>query len=202
MTYVRTIMSDQAARSRTWKRAWIVAGTGLVAWDVTQAATAANATDRTDAIVGAAASALIPISIALGPPRVIEGDEDLSAPASGSGDLCSDLAHAEALLVQASEDQMSRKSTRAHAINIGFNAVIGLTLAAFGHWKGALANGLGGIVIGETLILTQPSGATGGLQKYRSGNLGGDASSGASARWLAAPLITPVMAGVRLCFEF
>jgi hypothetical protein len=88
------------------------------------------------------------------------------------GDVCSLLADAETRLVRDAEDQRQQQRWWFHAGNLAFNAGVTLLLGlGFHHWTSGLINGGAGAVVGEALILTQPTRTIDDLRAYRAGAL-------------------------------
>lgn len=178
LAFVREVMDDQARRARTWSLAWAVTGLGLVAGNYTRAALADTRDDRIDPIVGGTTSLFIPAALLVQPlevmahQRTLEADLAALSPAESATGLCATLARAEGLLARSAENEAFSAGIATHLFVIGGNGAIALFLGlGFDHWKGALINGGGGLLISEFQIFTQPTGAVTELARYRRGEL-------------------------------
>jgi hypothetical protein len=189
--FLRDTLHDQARRARTWSVAWAITGSTLAEASFTLAAFTKEPEQRVDSIVGGASSLLIPALLLLRPLAVLDDERTVDE----GGDGCLGLRHVEEVFVRDAANEAAGVSWRAHALALGFNVARSLVLGlALHHWKGALTNGVGGIVVSETQILTQPTGAVTALRRYREGALG--APSAAAASWFVAPAIAPGRAGI------
>jgi hypothetical protein len=197
LAFVREVMDDQARRARTWSLAWAVTGLGLAAGGYTQAALADTRDDRIDPVVGATASLFIPAAIVVLPlevmahQRALEADLANLSPAEGARGLCDALGRTERLLAQSAADEAFHAGVVTQLLVIGGNTAIALFLGlGFDHWRGALINGGGGLLISEIQIFTQPTGAVVELARYRRGDLAPTSASGVSTirilPWFAA----------------
>jgi hypothetical protein len=170
---VRETMADQAQRARTWNWTWGATGLAISASSFTIAALRDTPDDRVDPITAGVASLVIPATILLRPFAVIRNQAALdSLVARGDPDRCVTLARAEELFAESAEDEAFRSGVIPHALVIGANTGLALFLGlGFGHWRGALLAGGGGLLLGEIRILTQPTGAVGALKRYRDGEI-------------------------------
>lgn len=202
LAFVREVMTDQGRRARTWSLAWAVTGIGLVAGNFTLAALADTPDERIDPIVGGLASLFIPAAILVEPLEVMANQRTLEAelatlsPTEGATGVCTALARAEHLLARSAHDEAFKAGIATHVFVIAGNGAIALFLGlGFDHWKGALLNGGGGLLISEFQILTQPTGAVSELARYRRGEVpAAPAPQRPSVR--LAPWIAPGGAGL------
>lgn len=195
LAFVRGVMDDQGRRARTWSLAWAATGFGLAAGNFTLAALADSRDDRIDPIVGGAASLFIPAAILVEPLQVmahqrsLETDIAALSPTEGATGICAVLARAEGLLARSAADEAFKAGIATHIFVIAGNGAIALFLGlGFDHWKGALLNGGGGLLISEFQIFTQPTGAVSELARYRRGEVPTTASPSPTVRltpWLA-----------------
>jgi hypothetical protein len=153
--------------------------------------------------VGAGASAVGILSIALVPPAVI-GDqywlERRLRNATPGTDACALLADAERLLMRSAKSAAFGKSPLIHAGNFAFNLGVSFLLGfGFGHWEQAALQGLVGIAVGEVMIISQPAELVRDLRRYRAANLGLP-PNWHPVSWSIAPMIgqhhTGLMAGI------
>jgi len=178
LAFVREVMADQARRARTWSLAWAVTGLGLSAGNFTRAALADTRDDRIDPFVGGVTSLFIPGGILVQPldvmsdERTLEADLAVSLSGPGSPAICVALARAELLFARSAANEAFKAGIATHLFVIGGNGAIALFLGlGFEHWKGALLNGGGGLLISEFQIFTQPTGAVAELARYRRGEV-------------------------------
>ena len=200
LSYVRTVMADQARRSKRWSVAWTIAGLGLAAGNFTQVALADTADERIDPLVGGAASLFIPAALlvkpleVMGAQRALEADVEKLGPAAKSEDLCATLARAERHFEESAADEAFSAGIFTHLFVIAGNGAIALFLGlGYDHWKGALLNGGGGLLISEFQIFTQPTGAVEGLARYRRADLG---ASSPAATMTMLPWISQGAVGI------
>jgi len=77
------------------------------------------------------------------------------------------LADAERKLAADAADERWQQGWWTHAGNIAFNTGVLLFLGlGYHHWTSGLINGLSGAAVGETIILTQPTGAIDDASAY------------------------------------
>ena len=208
LAFVREVMLDQGNRARTWSWAWAVTGLALAAGNFTQAALVDTRDERIDPVVGGAASLFIPALILVEPlevmahQRTLEADLAKLSPSEGASGVCAALARAERLLAESAADEAFKSGIAAHLFVIGGNGAIALFLGlGFDHWKGALINGGGGLLISEFQIYTQPTGAVTELARYRRGDVTPDSAVQPPSVRLA-PWIAPGGAGLAAAGTF
>jgi hypothetical protein len=193
-----------ARRARIWAWGW---GGGIGAAGVANLAVVpfVQPQDRVDWYVGAASAAVGVIPIWLHPLAVVrdarelhERNAHLPAPAGPSGDgggICARLADAEIRLVRDAEDQAAQQRWWVHAGNLVFNTGVLLFLGlGYQHWLSGIINGAAGLVVGEALILTQPTQTIDDLATYRQAGLFGPPGATAAAG------AVPFGLGYRLAF--
>ena len=204
LAFVATVMDDQARRARTWSFAWAITGFGLAASNYTQAAFFEDTfDDRLDPLVGATTSLVIPAAILVDPLavmkhwRTLESDLTALSPAEGLTGLCETLARAERSLALSAEDEAFKAGIFTQIFVIAGNGAVALFLGlGFDHWRGALVNGGGGLLISEFQIYTQPTGAVTQLARYRRADL--EPAGGTTTAWSIhfAPWMTAKGAGL------
>jgi len=191
-----------ARRARLWAWGW---GGGIGAAGVANLAVVpfVRPQDRIDWYVGAASSAVGVIPLWLFPLAVVRDARELhernahlpspAEPSDDGGGICARLADAETRLVRDAEDQAAQQRWWVHAGNVAFNTGVLLFLGlGYQHWLSGIINGAAGVLVGEALILTQPTQTIDDLATYRQGGLFGP--PGAT---VAAP---PLGLGYRLAF--
>ena len=143
--------------------------------------------ERVDWYTSAASAAVGVIPLAVAPLAVIRDARELHARRAGgsaAADVCALLADAEARLVRDADDQRQQQAWWFHAGNVAFNAGVTLFLGlGFHHWESVIINGAAGVVVGEALILTQPTRTIDDLRAYRAGDLAADGGGGPSVAW-------------------
>jgi hypothetical protein len=162
---IRTVLDDDARRTRVWYWAWMGIGSTLF---VGQTALAAVATGnlQKDFAVGAFASAFVPGILLLHPPRVLSDatllrDRMALTTVNGRvGDPCVVLLRAQELLGRSADDEAIETSWLNHVFVIGGDILLGLVLGlGFHDWAGAAKQAIGGSLVGEIQIFTYPGGA-------------------------------------------
>jgi hypothetical protein len=183
-----------ARRSRAWALGW---GLGLGSLTVGQLAIlpAVPKSDRPDFYLGAVASGVGALMRAVFLPRVIGHHRRLRrAPPRVD---CATLAEQEAELHQDARWENNGQGLLMHALNLGFNAGIGLTLGlAFDRPVAGNRLAAIGAVSGELMILSQPRTMIEAAEDYRR------LEAVPSARWLSAPLVLAGGGGVSVGARF
>jgi hypothetical protein len=104
--------------------------------------------------------------------RTLEADLAVSSSGAGAPAICAALARAELLFAASAANEAFKAGIATQLFVIGGNGAIALFLGlGFEHWKGALLNGGGGLLISEFQIFTQPTGAVTELGRYRRGEV-------------------------------
>lgn len=162
---IRTVLDDDARRTRVWYWAWMGIGSALF---VGQGALTAVTTGdmQQDFAVGTFASAFVPGLLLLHPPRVLSDArllEDrlaLTTVDGRVGDPCVALLRAGEIFDRVADDEALQTSWLNHAFVIGGNIALGLFLGlGFHNWSGGVKQFVGGTLVGEVQILTYPGGA-------------------------------------------
>jgi hypothetical protein len=165
-------LSATARTARLWTWGW---GIGI------GGATVANLAplpfvpkeDRVDWYTAAATTVvgIVPLLIApldvIGDAQTLRARIDAAAAEPGT-DVCKLLAEAETLLVRDAQNQRDGQRWWLHVGSFALNAGVGLFLGlGFHHWGAGAFNFATGAVIGELIILSQPTGTIGDLEHYR-----------------------------------
>jgi hypothetical protein len=204
LRFVRDRMRQAAHKMRIW--AWTFAGiySTLTVGNLALLA-GADRHGQIDDGVGAAASFVGVLTIAILPPEIIADDywlERRLRRAPPGTDPCALLTDAERLFVRDAKSVAFGKSAMIHAGNFVFNIGIGLLLGlGFGHWQQAMIQGLIGIAVGEAMIISQPAEIVTDLRRYRAANLGLPPAWRPVA-WGVAPLLGDHRAGLMLGLSF
>ena len=169
-------LSRTAQRARLWTWSW---GIGIIG------ATGANLVplafvpkdQRIDWYVGAGTTIVGIVPLLIAPLDVVKDARELHArlPPAGNPDrdLCNLLVDAETRLVRDAQNQLDGQRWWLHVGNVVLNSGVGLFLGlGYHHWGAGALNAVLGSAIGETIILTQPTGTIDDLRRYREGALG------------------------------
>ncbi|HXI58666.1 MAG TPA: hypothetical protein VNO55_21515 [Polyangia bacterium] len=184
LAWIDAHLSKTARRARLWTWGW---GAGLVAATVANAVPLAfvSADQRIDWYVGAGTTVIgiVPLLIApldvIADARVLHQRVAARVPRDdGRGDagedVCRLLADAETRLLRDATNQADGQRWWLHVGNVVLNTGVGLFLGlGYHHWGAGALNAISGSVIGEAIILTQPTGSIDDLNAYRSGALAG-----------------------------
>jgi hypothetical protein len=165
----------EARKTRIWAWTWSGIYSSLVVFNLAQL----DPNDRENAIkqgVGASASMVGILSIALSPPKII-GDqywlERRLRHAPPGEDVCAQLADAERVLLREVKAARFGRGALTHAGNFAFNIGVALLLGfGFNLWDQAALQGFVGIAVGEVMTLSRPGGVIQVLKRYRAGDLG------------------------------
>jgi hypothetical protein len=177
LEWIDSRLTQTGSRSRTWAWAW---GGGIAVSGAASllAVPFVHEQERVDWYAGAITAAIGVLPFVLAPPRVVHDSRQLHEklarlpPEASPDDLCSMLANAEARLARDAEDQRQQQSWWLHVANLGFNVGVTLVLGlGYGHWSSGIINGGAGAVVGEAIILTQPTATIEDLRTYRMGNI-------------------------------
>ncbi|HSD88119.1 MAG TPA: hypothetical protein VLB44_11415, partial [Kofleriaceae bacterium] len=190
-------------RATVWRDAW---GIGIVGATVVDLAMIPILGDtrshRIDFGLGAATTLPGIVPLILWKPRVIDDHATLDAhvAAKGGADRCAVLAEAETLLVGGAAAEQEQRAWYMHAGNVLLNAGITLLFGAFDHWTSGILNGVGGAIVGEAIIYTEPIDQIDDLAQYRRGDLGVEARR--ERAWHLLPAPVPRGTGLTLAISF
>ena len=166
MAFIRNRMEIGAAKARRHTLGW---GIGLGILSVAQFALVPliDRQARPDFLVGGTAAGIGALSRLVFMPSVIRERRKL---AKVRGHSCPALAAAERALVKSAKSERFGHSIGMHALALGYNAAVGLTLG-LGFKRPIEANVLaaGGSVIGAIMLYTQPHIMDPALTTYRTG---------------------------------
>ena len=132
--------------------------------------------DRIDWYVGAGTTIVGVVPLLIAPLAVVGDARELRARLDArttTDDVCALLADAEARLVRDAKNQSDGQRWWLHVGNVLLNTGVGLFLGiGYHHWVAGAFNAVLGSVIGEAIILTQPTSTIGDLETYRAGAFG------------------------------
>ncbi len=172
LEHIQHELGRTASRANVWRWGW---GLGIVA------ATAGNLVlipvldsraSRIDLYVGAATTIVGLVPLLLMPLKVLRDHPALDREVAHGGDLCVLLADAERRLARDADNEADGRAWWLHAGNVLLNGGVGLFLGLeYHHWTSGIINAVGGSIVGEAIIFTQPTGDIGALRRYRRGDL-------------------------------
>ena len=178
LRWIDAELGRSAARAHLWTWGWGLAlGVGTLA--NLAPLPFVSAEQRIDWYTGAVTTAVGIVPLLIAPLDVIADSRDLRARLAtrGAADVCALLSDAEARLVRDAQNQADGQRWWMHVGNVVLNAGVGLFLIiGYHHWTAGILNAASGAVIGEAIILTQPTGAIESLRRYREGALDGGAA--------------------------
>jgi hypothetical protein len=169
-------LSQEASKARRWAWAWAI---GIGAGGVGSLAPVpfVAASDRIDWYTGAVTAAIGVVPFLVSPLAVTRDAPKLRAavattPWDDDARVCALLVDAERKLAADAADEHWQRGWWIHAGNIVFNTGVLLFLGlGYRHWTSGIINGLAGAVVGETIILTAPTGAIDDLAAYNRDDL-------------------------------
>ena len=172
LAFIAQRLNAERAPAQRWS---LVFGGGFGVGILAQvAATSATPDDkRINYWVGAAGMGIGFLSVNLGAMHAIATDAPLAEKVSADADpgtVCQTLADAEWKLQKDAAGEKLGHGTLAHVANVLVNAGLLLWLGfGYGHWGTGFLNFGVGMVVGETLILTQPHALPEAYERYRIG---------------------------------
>lgn len=170
-------LSHEAPRMSLWNWGWAI-GIGGAGLGTLIAVPFVSPETRPDYYTGAAAAAIGVLPFGISPPAVIADSRQLhatlvGAPPRNDQEVCQLLADAEQKLVRDARNERMSSAWWAHIGNVVFNAgIVVFEGLVFHRWTGGLINGVAGVVVGEGVILTQPTQTIDDLAAYNRGDLG------------------------------
>ena len=217
LAWIDARLSHGARSARRWTWGW---GIGIGAATVANLAVIpfVSQEDRIDWYVGAATTIVGVVPLLIAPLDVIGDARELRAKiatlppgwdqrADDAGaereEICALVADAELRLVRSAKNQADGQRWWLHVGNVALNVGVGLFLGiGYHHWGAGAWNAIGGSLIGEAIILTQPTETIADLRAYQRGDLGGERVGAALATPLtiAATTTTPWMLGYGVQF--
>jgi hypothetical protein len=190
LKFIERSLRDGARKSTAWAAGW---GTtyGLTAATLLIVSRFVEAETRLDLYVGAASSTIGLLVRAAIHPRVIREDRWVRRKIREKGRTCETLNMAERALARSAKAERRGRSIMFHAGALVYNVGIGLVLGV------ALKRPLSGIrqaavggMVGQVMILTQPTTSVRALDQYR------------GPRFTFTPLMLPRGAGVGIAGSF
>jgi len=169
-------MDHEASRARLWSRSWGI-GIGASGLASLAAVPFVAPSNRVDWYTGAVSAAVGIVPFIVSPLTVTRDAPKVSAAVSATAfdddaRVCATLFDAERKLAAAADNQRWQQGWWIHAGNLAFNAGVLLFLGlGYHHWVSGIINGASGAVVGEAIILTQPTGSISDLRDYLRGDL-------------------------------
>ena len=170
-------LSHEAHRMSYWNYGWAI-GIGASGVGSLIPVPFVDPEDRVDYYTGAVLAAAGVLPFLLAPPDVIHDGRELHArlrdfPPNTDAQVCEMLGDAERRLLDDAHNEHLLSGWWAHAANVAINTGAFLFLGlGYHHWLSATITGASGAVIGEAVILTQPTGTIDDLARYQRGDLG------------------------------
>jgi len=182
-------LAREGARARAWGYGWPI-GIGAAGLASLAVVPFVASGDRVDWYASAASAGVGVLPFVLAPLEVMRDAPKIHAALTGTplddARVCAVLADAERRLVAGASDERLQTRWWAHAGNVAFNTAVLLFLGlGYHHWTSGLINGLSGVVVGEPLILTQPTGLIDAADAYSRSDLSGQAANAAGWRSVA-----------------
>jgi len=170
IAFLQQSFALDAAPARRWTLWWTIGFGALTIGQAVPAPFVDKAT-RIDFLVGAVSSAASVVYTLLTPLSAGSADRRFAAIVHAGGDGCAIAAKGRAILADAADGEAGGRGWLAQTLNVVFNAVVALWLGlGYGHWLSALESGVGGLALGEIMILTQPDGLPARLAAYDAGS--------------------------------
>jgi hypothetical protein len=170
-------LSHEAHRMSYWNYGWAI-GIGASGVGSLIPVPFVDPDDRVDYYTGAVLAGLGVLPFLLAPPDVIHDGRELHAmlaasPPGTDAEVCAMLGDAERRLLDDAHNEHLMSGWWAHAANVAINTGAFLFLGlGYHHWLSATITGASGVVIGEAVIFTQPTGSIDALARYQRGDLG------------------------------
>lgn len=199
LAWIQMRLARTSHRATVWLRGWEIGIVGATAADLAMIPILGDSrSNRIDFGLGAATTIVGVVPLLFWEPRVIADHHALDALiAKGDQDRCAVLADAERLLVADAEAQRVQRAWYMHAGNVLLNGGVVLLFGAFDHWTSGILNGIGGAIVGEVIIFTEPVDQISDLAHYRRG----DFANPEHRAWQLVPTVLPDGLGFALAIS-
>jgi hypothetical protein len=205
LRFIRERLAHEAGRARVWSEVWSLGWGLLTGAQLALIPIFDDEGTQVDMLVGAGSSAiglagqlLLPLKVKSDQPRL----EEHLAGSAGDPDRCALLRRAEEVFIQDAENEAEGKSWLMHGANVLVNTGVLLILGlGFDRWESGAINAAAGLVLGETMILTQPAGLEDDLERYRKADLSAPGEPRAG-RWGLMPVFSQNDLGIALTVSF
>ena len=177
LEWINHRLSHEAHRMSRWNYGWAI-GIGASGVGSLIPVPFVAPENRVDYYTGAVLAAAGVLPFLLAPPEVIHDGRELQAmlvasPPGTDDEVCAMLADAEERLVRDARNEHLLSGWWAHAANVAINTGALLFLGlGYHHWLSGTITGVAGVIIGEAVILSQPTGTIDALARYQRGDLG------------------------------
>ena len=176
LEWINQRLSHEAHRMSRWNYGWAL-GIGATGVGSLIAVPFVAPEDRVDYYTGAVLAAAGVLPFLLAPPDVIHDGRELQAmlvasPPGTNDEVCAMLADAEERLVRDARNERLLSGWWSHAANVAINTGALLFLGlGYHHWLSGTITGVAGVIIGEAVIFSQPTGTIDDLARYQRGDL-------------------------------
>ena len=200
LAWIQARLARTSHRATVWLRGWEIGLVGATAVNLALIPVLGNTpSNRIDFGLGAATTIVGVVPLLFWQPRVIDDDRDLTDAVGKPGmDRCAVLDDAEHRMVASAASQRQQRAWYMHAGNVALNAGVTLLFGAFHHWSSGILSGVGGVLVGEIIIYTEPNDQIDDLARYRRGEL----VAPAQHTWWLQPLAEPHATGLTLAISF
>jgi len=181
LAWIDARLAEGAHKAKRWTWGWGLGIGGATIANLAPLPFVAKE-DRIDWYTGAATTIVGIVPLLIAPLDVVADSRELRAqvearppPPPGGGerpDVCPLLADAEGRLIRDAKNQADGQRWWLHVGNVALNFGVGLFLGlGFHHWGAGALNAVSGSLIGEAIILTQPTATIHDLETYRRGTI-------------------------------
>jgi hypothetical protein len=200
IAWIQGRLARTSHRATIWLRGWEIGIVGATAIDLALIPILGdNRSNRIDFGLGAATTIIGVVPLLFWQPRVLADHRALDALAANKDrDRCMVLADAERRLIADAAAQRKQRAWYMHVGNVVLNAGVTLLFGAFDHWTSGVLNGIGGALVGELIIYSEPVDQIGDLAHYRRGEL----ASPTRHAWQLFPTTAPHGAGLVVAISF
>lgn len=199
LAWLRARFARTSHRAKVWLYGWEIGIAAATVVDLAMIPILGDTrSNRIDFGLGAVTTIIGIPPLLVWRPRVIADHEALEALAATPGaDRCAVLADAEQRLVAAADAQDGQRAWYMHVGNVVLNAGVTLLFGAFHHWTSGVLNGIGGAIVGEVIIFTEPVDQIDDLAHYRRGEI----AAPVAATWRLVPTVARGGVGLALAID-
>jgi hypothetical protein len=172
LAYLRSTLDQEEKSASTWRWSWVSAYSVLAVGQLAFAGAVSTRDQQPGLYVGGVASAIAMVPLLVLPLEVVRDAPEFDAKISGWGPehTCELITEGEKTLMQDAHNEARGASWVMHIVNILYNTVVTVIIGAGYHnWTNGVISGGVGALIGEAMILSQPTALTGAWQRYQSG---------------------------------
>jgi hypothetical protein len=200
LAWIQGRLARTSHRATRWLRGWEIGIVGATAADLAMIPILGDSpSNRIDFGLGAATTIIGIVPFLFWRPRVLDDHLELDDAVNRRAvDRCQLLEDAEQRLRANAASQGRQRAWYMHAGNVVLNASVTFLFGAFHHWTSGILNGIGGALVGEAIIYTEPVDQIDDLAAYRRGELGAPSHHA----WRLEPIVQPHAAGLTLAVTF